>query len=144
VGASGVGQRGLEPGVGYAAVVGHDVEEVAEALFKRGAAQRRQGRVAAQVRVHVIVIDDVVAVVAIGSEDRIQVKGVHPQIGQVGQVLHNARQVAAVKIPPWPGSHGWAAGPKGPLAPDDRHRQIRRRGTLLAGSPSAKRSGKIW
>ncbi len=74
-------------------VVGHDVEDLAQAVFVQGRDQRLVIRVRADFRVEALVVGDVVAVHAAGP--RLQVRrGVQVRDAQVAQVRDDGRRVA--------------------------------------------------
>ena len=59
--------------------------------------QRFQRRVAAKHGIHVLIVHGVVLVVAGGAKDRGHIQQTNPQLPQVGQLLPDAHQVAAVE-----------------------------------------------
>ena len=79
-----------------AGVVEDAVQHHADAAGVRRVEQLAQRRVAAQHRVHLVVVVRVIAMVRARLEDRVEVDGVDPQVGQVVQVLGHAEQIAAL------------------------------------------------
>ncbi|MNL28997.1 hypothetical protein D3C87_1506680 [compost metagenome] len=63
-----------------------------------GLEHAREGRVAAEGRVHVHVVAGVVLVVAAAGEDRVEVEGVDAQLLEVGELLGHPVQVAAHEV----------------------------------------------
>ncbi len=58
--------------------------------------QLPQRRIAAQHRIHLVVIMGVIAMVRARPEDRVEVDGVDPQVAQVIQMLDHAQQITAL------------------------------------------------
>ena len=79
-----------------AGVVEDAIQDHANAAGVRGIEQRAECRVAAEHRVHLVVVVRVIAMVRPRPEDRVEVDGVDPQVGQVVQVFGHAEQIAAL------------------------------------------------
>ena len=52
----------------------------------------------AVMRIHVLIILNIILVVAWGNEDRVQVNNIHAQILKVIQLIQNTLQVSAVEL----------------------------------------------
>jgi len=90
-----VGQCGLEPFVGVAAVVGRQVSHQPHAARMGSGGQARHRRVAAEQRIDLAEGGRVVAVVGVGREERRQVDRADAQRGDVVEVCDDAIEVAA-------------------------------------------------
>jgi hypothetical protein len=82
----------------HADVVRGDVEDQPDVALARRPAQGHQRLVAAEVPCHVLVVDDVVAVVRARLEDRVQVERVHTDVREMVEVRLDPGQVAAVEL----------------------------------------------
>ena len=87
----------MEPGVHETAMIRDDIQHVAHIPLAESLAQRNQGLVAAEHRVHLAEIAHVVAVVGEGSKDWVQVKRVDAKLLKIVEVSFDASQVAAIK-----------------------------------------------
>jgi len=63
-----------------------------------GEAQRGQRGIPAQVGIHLGIIDHIVAVIAVGGEDGVEIQGIHAQVFEIVETLNDAWQVAAVEL----------------------------------------------
>ncbi len=79
-------------------VVRRDVEHEADVARRRGTSQRRKPGITAEMRGDPVVVDRVVAVIGPRFEDRIEVDGVHAEVGQVVELSFDARKVAAEEL----------------------------------------------
>jgi len=98
VGAVAVSQRGLEGGVLAAPVVAHEIEQQADAALVALVHQFAHVIERAQPRVDGEVVAGVVAVVGVVREERIEPEGCEAQPGDVGQVVDDAAQRAAIDV----------------------------------------------
>ena len=98
LGAGRVGQRGLEPLVGVAAVVGRQVTHQAHAAGVRRVGEPCERRITAEQRVDPVERRGVVPVVGLRGEQRRQVQGAHPEGGDVVQVRGDPVEVAAEEL----------------------------------------------
>ena len=76
----------------------HAVQNNADALFAGGRAQGGELLVGAQQRVGLEVVGRVVAVVGVCLKDRVEVDAADAELAQVGQLLLDAREIAAVVV----------------------------------------------
>ena len=88
----------IEPAVSRAGVVDGDIQDQLHAVFVEGAAQVRQGLVPAEMGVHVEIIQAVILMAGGGIENGIQVQGRDTQLLQIGDLLLNTLEVAAVEV----------------------------------------------
>ena len=77
-------------------VVEHAIQHHPDAAGVGRVQQLAQRRVAAQHRIHLEVVVGVIAMVRARAEDRVEIDGVDPQVGQVIQPLDHAQQIAAL------------------------------------------------
>ena len=125
----------IEPGMVGAGVVDHRVEHEPHPAPAQRRAQIGQRRVAAEVRIDVVVVLGVVLVVAARGEDRVQVqRGDAELAGEVVELAAHADEVAAVerrrgharidRRAPRPGHHARPPGAVDVLVGRDRERRI--------------------
>ena len=95
----GIVPLGVEIAAVAAGVVEHAVQYHPHAPLMRPVAQGAEVLLAAQQRVDGAVVRRVVAVVAGGLENGVQVQGGHAQPAQIVQLLRDARQRAAEEVP---------------------------------------------
>ncbi len=88
---------GLEPGMPVAAMVGHDVEQIAHVSSSEVVAQVDERLVAAKMGIDVAVVGDIIFVVGVGGKDGIQVEGIDAKFLNVVELFGDTGQVAAVK-----------------------------------------------
>ena len=74
-------QRRLKPWVHHAAVIGDNVQNHVHSACAHRMAQGFQSVVAAQMWVNIFIIDNVITMIAEGSEDRIEIDRIHAKIG---------------------------------------------------------------
>ena len=49
-------------------------------------------------RIHVFIVDHVVAMIAKGSENGVEINGIHTQVSQVIEILLHTLQVSAIEL----------------------------------------------
>jgi hypothetical protein len=87
----------LEPGMPVATMIRDDIQNVTHISLAQGVAQVYQGLISTEVGVNVVIIDDIVFVIGVGSKDGVEIQGVDSQRIQVIQALLDALQIPAVK-----------------------------------------------
>ena len=111
VGAGGIGDSILEPGMALAAVVEHIIQVNLDTLFMCLGQQFLEIVHGAQLGMDTEIIGDIIAVVGIGRMDGAQPQGRHAQFIQIVQVLGNALDVApAVSVAVGEGVHQQLVG----------------------------------
>ena len=96
-GSAGILAGAHKPGVPVAAMVGHNIQQVAHAPRRQRLAQTDQRLIAAKVEIDLFVIGHIIFVVGISGENGVQIKGVDPQRLQIVEPLLNTGQIATVE-----------------------------------------------